>query len=252
MGFTLDLLADPEGKFPDILVEEEIYLPVRHCLVGHLSPSPAALDPTATSIPPPPSSASQLAYIKKLYSHPQAWTQCNTFLSTHFPEIERQDVSSTSRAAELVASDSTGTTAAISSSVAASLNDVPVLAEGIEDVKGNTTRFFVLRLRSSPPTFPPPDTPSDDWKTLVSFKLKQNQKSGALAESLAVFAAHGVNLTSILSRPSREAAWHYVFFVEVQGRKEVGGAVDQALEELGRVVERWRWLGNWESKLKET
>lgn len=85
----------------------------------------------------------------------------------------------------------------------------------------------------------------------MSFKLKQGKQAGALAESLGVFAKHGVNLTSILSRPSREAAWHYVFFVEVQGRKEVGGDVDQALEELEKVVAGWKWLGSWGNKLVE-
>lgn len=228
VGFTLDLFADTEGKYPDILIEEEIYLPVRHCLVGHQS------------------AAADFSSIRKLYSHPQAWTQCNQFLSTHFSGTERIDVSSTSRAAELVAEDCTGTSAAISSSLAASLNNIPVLAEGIEDVKGNTTRFFVLRRRDDPPTFP--ISPEGDSKTLVWFKLKQGQQSGALAESLGVCAKHGVNLTSILSRPSREAAWHYIFFVEVQGRKEVGGNVDAALEELGRVVDDWRWLGSWGNK----
>lgn len=229
VGFTLDLFADMEGKYPDILVEEEIYLPVRHCLVGHQS-----------------ASDNDFSKIKKLYSHPQAWTQCNQFLSTHFSGIERRDVSSTSRGAELVAEDSTGASAAISSSIAASLNNIPILAEGIEDVKGNTTRFFVLRLRNSPPTFP--TSPDEDPKTLISFKLKQGQQSGALAESLGIFAKHKVNLTSILSRPSREAAWHYIFFVEVQGRKEVGSNVDAALQELSRVVEEWRWLGSWGNK----
>lgn len=184
-----------------------------------------------------------------MYSHPQAWTQCSKFLEKHFLGVERIDVSSTSRGAELVAEDTTGQSAAISSGIAASLNNIPILAEGIEDIQGNTTRFFVLRHESSPLTFPiPPSGPDENSKTLISFRLKHGQQSGALAESLGVFAKHGVNLTSILSRPSREAAWHYVFFVEVQGRREKGSAVDLALEELTPVVEGWRWLGSWEDK----
>ncbi|CZT21522.1 related to prephenate dehydratase [Ramularia collo-cygni] len=239
VGFTLDLFADPNLLYPSPLIEAEIYLPVHHCLVGHTVPT------------------DNFNKITKLYSHPQAWTQCSHFLDTHFPTTERIDVSSTSRGAELVAADTSGTSAAISSKLAAELNQVPVLAEGIEDIKGNTTRFFVLRHEDSPLTFPPSKDDDDDsqppseeeqeWKSLISFRLKQGRQSGALAESLGVFAKHGVNLTSILSRPSREAAWHYVFFVEVQGRRrrERGSRVDVALEELGRVVEGWRWLGSW-------
>ena len=40
--------------------------------------------------------------ITKLYTHPQAWGQCETFLTKYFKGVERQDVASTSKAAEIV------------------------------------------------------------------------------------------------------------------------------------------------------
>ncbi|KAI7290097.1 hypothetical protein KC315_g19921, partial [Hortaea werneckii] len=67
-----------------------------------------------------------------------------------------------------------------------------------------------------------------------------------------IFKKYGLNLTSINTRPSGEAAWHYIFFVEFMGRKlagEQGGAVNEALQELDRVAKSWRWLGSWENAL---
>ncbi|KAK4501972.1 hypothetical protein PRZ48_007782 [Zasmidium cellare] len=284
--FTLDLFADRDGKYSDILVEGEIYLPVRHCLLGHpstntntnttsrsgsptkrtdlpwrrlqndspnisgaVTPTQAAPNPTKPKTAP----AQDITHIKKLYSHPQAWGQCHLFLSTYLKSTERQDVSSTSKAAELVAQDTTGTSAAISSKIAAEMNGLSVLAEGIEDREGNSTRFFILRHAASPSPTPPPSIDPSHFKTLISFTVSHTSP-GALADSLAVFKAHDLNLTSINTRPSGEGgrAWQYIFFVEVMGRKEgegEGGKVNEALRELGGVCRGWRWLGSWENKL---
>ncbi|EME43413.1 hypothetical protein DOTSEDRAFT_72721 [Dothistroma septosporum NZE10] len=285
--FTLDLFADLNGRYPDILVEGEVYIPVRHCLLGHFprksrtasessqerrrtdlpwrrlktedSPSASGNVAPIQAMPQPGTPrvkpACDLKHIKKLYSHPQAWGQCKLFLSTYLKGIERQDVSSTSKAAEYVAQDTTGTSAAISSKIAADMNNLDVLAEGIEDNEGNSTRFFVLRRTNGASPHPSlgldEQTEMEQFKSLVSFKVS-HESPGALADSLAVFKEHGLNLTSINTRPSGELVWHYIFFVELKGRKRPdgeGGAVNKAFEDLSKVVTNWRWLGSWENKL---
>lgn len=197
-----------------------------------------------------------LKHVRKLYSHPQAWGQCKLFLSTYLKGVERQDVSSTSKAAEFVAQDSTGTSAAISSKIAAEMNGLDVLAEGIEDNEGNSTRFFILRRTSSTPPTPTASldekTEMEQYKSLISFTIS-HEAPGALADSLAVFKRHDLNLTSINTRPSGELPWHYIFFVELKGKKRDGGedgAVNRALGDLGRVATNWRWLGSWENQLR--
>ena len=289
--FTLDLFAG--GRYSDVLVSGEIYLPVHHCLLGRVgktattttsattSPSQSkgnsdlplrnnpyggdrsgAVTPTQTTPSPRPPRAKPLhdiTHIKKLYSHPQAWGQCNLFLSTYLKQAERQDVSSTSKAAELVAQDSSSGgkgVAAISSKIAAEVNGLTVLAEGIEDVEGNSTRFFVLRRGGQQDGLTVPNESEGDgvdgrWKSLVSFTLNHGAP-GSLADCLEVFRKGGLNLTSINTRPSGEAAWHYIFFVEFMGRKlGEGGAVNEALEMLTEVASSWRWLGSWESALED-
>ncbi|EMC96910.1 hypothetical protein BAUCODRAFT_68711 [Baudoinia panamericana UAMH 10762] len=250
--FTLDLFADLNGRYPDILVCGEVYLPVHHCLLGQATPTKVMPTPNQPRVRP----QHDIKHIKQLYSHPQAWGQCKIFLSAYLKGVERQDVSSTSKAAELVAHDTKGTCAAISSKIAADLNGLDVLAEGIEDNEGNTTRFFVIRRRDA--LFDGTNaqvgegTREEHCKTLVSFTVDHGAP-GALADCLATFKRHDLNLTSINTRPSGEAAWHYVFFVELVGRKlpdGEGGAVNDALLELTTVAKGWRWLGSWVDELR--
>lgn len=221
---------------------------VRHCLLGRKS----LYD------------AQGQGGIKTLYSHPQAWTQCTQFLSK-FGHAEKIDTSSTSKAAEIVAADGSGASAAVSSKAAASLFDLDVLVEGIEDDESNTTRFLVVTNKAHL---------DGSWceklkeqsvrgavvKTMVAFTVKHDDP-GALARALGVFGRHGVNLTSINARPSGERAWHYLFFVEFVGvfvpRGEIqsdegdgkgsGSHVGMAMEELEGCVERWKWCGCWKA-----
>ena len=283
MVFTLDLFANLQTRYPDILVCGEIYLPVQHCILGHapkghqhpsktesasreksddvesLSISGRVTPTQATPDPPKPrvTPIHDLQHISKLYSHPQAWGQCKLFLSTYVKTAERQDVSSTSKGAEQVAQDTTGTSAAIASKMSAELNELDVLAEGIEDIEGNSTRFFILRRRQDVPFVQESVHLSEAiemerYKSLVSFTVSHSE-SGALADSLAVFKKFKLNLTSINTRPSGESPWHYTFLVEFMGRKRPegeGGTINDALEALTRVARNWRWLGSWENQLK--
>ncbi|KAF2823623.1 PDT-domain-containing protein [Ophiobolus disseminans] len=259
--FTLDLIANLHGMHPDVLVCGEAYVAVKHCLLGHAAGIPSTqkegevrIDPQFTN--PLAIPKSDLSRVKKLYSHPQAWGQCKAFLATYLKGVPRHDVDSTSRAAEIVAADKTGESAALSSLAAADVFGLDVLAESINDRKGNTTRFLVIRHASSPPlpspslSLPTPNPPTP-WKSLITFTLNHTAP-GSLAQCLSAFSSHGLSLTSINTRPSGVENWHYVFFVECGGRKEDGegeGDVNRALGELGGVARTWRWLGSWESRL---
>ena len=199
-----------------------------------------------------------LSHISKLYSHPQAWGQCNAFLSAYLRYAERQDCSSTSKAAATVVkrTGTDGEEAAIACELAAKVYGLEILARGIEDEAGNRTRFLILRnadderisfnsdFLSSAPSV-------SAFKTLVCFTVP-HASPGALADSLGVFGKHGLNLSSINSRPSGMGAWHYVFFVEVLGKRvdgrEGGGAVEAALQDLGKVASYWRCFGGWEAR----
>ncbi|KAF2474400.1 PDT-domain-containing protein [Lindgomyces ingoldianus] len=274
--FTLDLFADLNSKYPDILVCGEAYVKVKHCLLGNQgkfgggpstpaiieSPlSSGAVTPTILNpLPTKPSARpiGDLRGIKRLYSHPQAWGQCKSFLNTYLKGVERLDVSSTSRAAEIVAGDGSGESAAISSGIAARIHGLGILARGIEDRGDNETRFFVIGRATTAANgiSEHPDTTintaTQNYKSLISFTVDHNNP-GALAHSLSVFEKYGLNLTSINTRPSGTENWNYIFFVEIKGRRledgEGEGAVNQALGDLKDVCRGFRWLGSWENRL---
>jgi prephenate dehydratase len=159
--------------------------------------------------------------------------------------VERIDVSSTSRAAEMVKEDTTGTSAAIASNLAAEIHDIDILAQGIEDREDNTTRFFILRKGADAST-----CKSAKAKTLISFTVDHGTP-GALASVLQCFQVNALNLTSINSRPTKVVPFQYIFFVEFEGNRlnDPTGRVQKALEALGDYVQSWRWLGSWDDKL---
>lgn len=246
---TLDLLADRNGLYKDVKVCGEYYLTVHHCLLVHKGLYPSGWSGYDGSI-------------TKLYTHPQAWGQCDKFLTRYFKGVERQDVSSTSKGAEIVSKDAEEQGAAIASRFAATYHEADVLKENIEDRADNTTRFLILRNvavehtaslefeQRDAPTAEQQSIPAINHKTLISFSI-DHSAPGALANALLIFKAHGLNLTSINTRPSLKRAWQYIFFVEC-GRTpsdENRDAVPKALNDLRHVTESCRDLGTWKDQL---
>ncbi|KAF6241495.1 hypothetical protein HO173_000205 [Letharia columbiana] len=273
--FTLDLLIDRAEEFPEIHVCGEAYMDVQHCLLGSvptnrahenrdtLSPhSSGCATPTRTK-PNPREPRSKpmtsLKHIERVYSHPQAFGQCEAFLSTYLKGVERREVSSTSHAASIVAKGSeedlpSGGAAAISSALAANVHGLNVMATGIQDAEDNSTRFLIIQKGPVnleyqgllPPKLFAETGTETKRKALIASSIN-HETQGALANALLVFRNHGLNVTSINSRPSRIRPWHYIFLVEVGGRKELEDPdlVRMALEELDTTTEENKWLGCW-------
>lgn len=246
---TLDLLIDIKDLYPDIRVCDEHYFTVHHCLLwkdaGHGEDQPLGR---------------RLGKIQKLYTHPQAWGQCEAFLTRCLKGVERQDVSSTSKAAQMVSEDSSGSCAAIASKLAGETCGLQAAAENIEDRADNMTRFFVLRKatwikeeRESRDSIKEPPNNSEQqglarWKSLISFTI-DHAVPGALANALNVFKQNGLNLTSIDTRPSREMPWHYVFFVECQEarHKETDDRnIQSMISSLRKLTQNCKHLGTWQ------
>lgn len=249
---TLDLLADRQDQYKDVIICDELFLTIHHCLLVGQSSDPA-----------PPSKER----ITKLYTHPQAWGQCDAFLARYFKGVERQDVSSTSKAAEIVSTDHSGTLAAIASKFAADHYGARVVDTNIENKADNTTRFLIFRNSASSNTAKIPSRtlidPSTEMmissdssysvkkkKTLVSFRVNHSSP-GALADTLLIFKTRGMNLTSISSRPSLAQPWQYIFFVECEWLPayQPEEAVSLLIADLSKVTEFCRYWGSWDDNL---
>lgn len=162
----------------------EVYLPIQHVLATQ---------------------AADFSNIDKVLAHPQALGQCRRWLATHLPAVPTEAASSNAEAARLAAANPTW--AAIGGETAAVAFGLPILARHLEDVAGNSTRFWVLGQE--------PVAASGCDKT--SFVAVTRHAPGALLELLQPFAAASVNLWKLQSRPLKETPWQYAFFIDCEG-----------------------------------
>jgi len=169
--------------------------------------------------------------IRRVYSKPQAFSQCRSFLGRDLPEVERVDAPSTSHAAQIASEEEHA--AAIGSVEAAEMHQLKILARNIEDRHNNTTRFLVLGSDCAEPT--------GNDKTSIVFTIKD--EVGALFRMLEPFERTGVNMTKIESRPSRRKAWDYCFFVDFLGHAGEEQA-KKALAQLGARCSSLKVLGS--------
>lgn len=165
------------------------------------------------------SKADDCKKISKVYGHAQALAQCREWLDANLPAVERIAVSSNAEAAR-IAGDAADT-AATASEAAAKIYGLGILASNIEDDPNNTTRFIVIGKQEVA-------TSGNDKTSLL---LSTPNRPGALHDMLKPIASNGVSMTRIESRPSRRAAWDYVFFVDVEGHRD-DEAVSKVLQDL--------------------
>jgi len=177
---TLDALIDS-----DVKVCAEVLMAIHHNLLANCS----------------------LEEVEKIYSKPEVFSQCRSWLSTTFKDTQTVPVASTARAAQMAADEPNA--AAIGSSVAAELYNLRIVCENIEDITNNVTRFLVIGREDAKPT--------GEDKTAILFSTAH--KAGALADVLDVFKQYGINLTNIESRPSKKKQWEYYFFMDFFGHR---------------------------------
>lgn len=185
-------------------VRGEVAVPVEQCL---LAPAGTALDE-----------------VRRVYSHPQALAQCEGFLRTLGAEAVA--VYDTAGSARALAGEASPGAAAIASARAADLYGLQILARGIQDDPGNTTRFYVIGAPG--PAVPGGGGPTH---TVVALALREDEAPGALFWCLSSLAFWRINLVRIESRPSRRRPWHYHFHLELDAGDD-SPAFAGALREL--------------------
>ena len=175
----------------------------------------------SAEMPPQPNSSASAA------------AQCRRWLSENLPGRDVLHVTSTVRAAEMAASENGA--AAVAPHLAAEIYGLDVLAENIQDLSSNYTRFFIIGDK-------PSQQPSGRDKTAICFSIRD--RVGALRDVVQIFAEANLNLSSIHSRPSKRRAWDYLFFVEVDGHA-ADPRVAAALREVEQHCVFLKVLGAW-------
>ena len=181
------------------------------------------------------SRATELGTIKRVLCHPQTAGQTRLWVAEHLPGVAVLPATSNGKAAELAAQDTSGSVAAIGPRIAGEVYKLNVLADNIQDIPGNVTRFLVIARSAS-------EAATGRDKTAVVFSIRD--RVGALRDLAEAFSGNEVNLSSIQSRPSKRRAWDYVFFVELDGHiSEV--RVRRALRKAEEHTVFLKVLGSW-------
>ncbi|MCW5315223.1 prephenate dehydratase [Nostoc sp. KVJ3] len=183
------------------------------------------------------SCASSLDKIKTVYSHPQALAQCQGWLERFLPTVQIIISNSTTEALQRLEQETT--TAAIASSRAAQLYNLPILATGINDYPENCTRFWVVSQGDAIASFETSKVTTSH--TSLAFSMPANTP-GALVKPLQIFAQRGINLSRIESRPTKRSLGEYLFFMDLEA--DVNEAqMQSALAELTIHTEILKILG---------
>lgn len=203
---TLDLLLQTS-----LTISSEVSIPIHHTLM---------------------TKSGTMEGVTSICAHLQALAQCQRWLNTNCPGIERQAVSSNGEAARLASEDPT--LAAIASEMAGEKYGLKVVKGHIQDDPNNRTRFAAIgRLQTRPS--------GNDQTSLV---LSVPNKAGAVYRMLEPLAKYGVSMTRFESRPARTGSWEYNFFIDIEGHAQ-DPKVAQALEELKERSAFYKLLGSY-------
>jgi prephenate dehydratase len=178
--------------------------------------------------------------IERVYSHVQALGQAETYLRTRPWTL--LTTYNTAGAGKLIADGHEAGAAAVLSPRAAALFGLQVLEWDIADEPDNRTRFLAVARAGGAgvPTWSAPTAPGR--RTLLVFGVRN--EPGTLLEVLRVFAERDINLSKLESRPSRSAAWEYVFWVDLDAGAEEP-ACAAAIDDLRRHAAMVRVLGSY-------
>lgn len=205
----------------DLVIVGETVLRIAHALIG--------------------TPESSLACVRRVLSHPVALRQCTTFFEAR-PDVEAVPVFDTAGAVEMVVRAGDPADAAIAGERASEVYGGKILARNLEDDPANFTRFVrVVRRDTVPLRF---DDAIGGVKTTIVFTVAN--RPGALLDCLQPFAARGIDLAKLESRPLRGSPFEYAFLADLVG-DAAESDVGAALAELEQLTRSLRVLGSYPS-----
>ena len=182
-----------------------------------------------------------LEEIDRVYSHAQALAQADEFLRTRPWQV--LTTYNTAGAARMIAERREQGAGAVASARVAALYGLEVVAPDIQTGGDNRTRFVVLAREGLAEAWPrQPAAPDAPMMTTLVFAVRN--VPGSLHRCLGAFAERGLNLSRLESRPTREARWEYVFWVDLDADASDPTAA-AALEALRSEAAMVRVLGSY-------
>lgn len=178
------------------------------------------------------SKSGNLEDIQTVASHSQALAQCREWLRKNLPSVPTLPVFSTGAAAKMAANNPN--IGAIASSLAIKTHELQIAVKGIEDYRGNTTRFLVIGNES-------PEYSGADRTSLL---IGTMDRPGALNEILTVLSDEHINLAKIESRPIKGKQWQYLFFLDMLGHIDEKH-IKVGCDKIKEMCSYYEWLGSY-------
>lgn len=187
----------------------ESYLPVDHHLL---------VNPDGT-----------MEAITEIYGHPQALTQCSSFLN-QYKHIQRIPAASSAHAMKLVSKNGQHHVAALGPQSGGNLYGLHAIAHNLANQKENHTRFIVV---SREPIHVPSQLPAK-----TSLIMATHNQPGSLVRALVILQTHGINMTKLESRPMPGNPWEELFYIDalVNTHDPLWHQVSQELSAMTRFV----------------
>jgi chorismate mutase/prephenate dehydratase len=165
-----------------------------------------------------------LSGIKEIFSHEQAINQCSEFLAAH-KNIKVTVCANTATAAKAVSESGRTDAAAICSPECAELYNLRQIDDHIANTANNYTRFICISK----------DIEIYPGANRTSLMARLAHKPGSLYNVIARFAALGINLTKLESRPVAGSDFEFAFYFDIDASiysKELAELIIQLENEI--------------------
>ncbi len=148
-------------------------------------------------------SGTSISSIKEIYSHEQALNQCSAFISQL--GVKTHVCKNTAEAAKIVAESGRTDIAAIGAKECAELYGLKILSGNVQNTQNNYTRFICISKELE--IYPGAE------KTSIMLTIPHTP--GSLYNMIARFAALGLNLTKLESRPISGSNFEFMFYFDI-------------------------------------
>ncbi len=174
----------------------------------------------------------ELSDIKEIFSHEQAINQCSEFINSLGVKVTVCE--NTAVAAKMVAESGRKDCASIGSKDGAALYGLNVLKTGIQNTDNNYTRFICIS--KTPEIYP--------GAKKTSFMMTIPHEPGSLYNILSRFAALGLNMTKLESRPIPGSNFEFMFYFDIDA-SVYSENLKALFSELENDAEKFVYLGSY-------
>lgn len=168
---------------------------------------------------------SEIEDVKRIYVQFKTQGQCSEFLENN-DRLKIVTTESNGESLEKLKEGISNEGAIIPTFVLRKINNFKYHIDDVTDSQDNETRFLVLSKEKTK------CDSKNKYKTGIIISDADADKPGTLWRVLNEFAVRKINLTSIISRPTKQELGQYYFFIEVEGCYSKDEKLIEAVEKI--------------------